>query len=71
MSAAYSASPSHAYLANVVHAAQELFKAIFAVRASSAMDRFRDKMEVLRLARECQDTAPSLSQELNAMASRD
>ena len=70
-SAATASTTPTPYLANVIRAVQALLKALFPVHTVSPVERIRDRMEILRMARECRNTAPSLSQELNAIACRD
>ena len=59
------------YLANVFHAARALLTALFAVRPARAAATAHDRADLMRLARSYRDSAPSLSQELAAIACRD
>lgn len=59
------------YLANVVRAVRALLKALFPVRAARPVSLMDDRIKVLRLAESYRCSAPSLSQELTAIAYRD
>lgn len=59
------------YLANVVRALRGLLKALFPVRPIPIAVKIRDRTEILRVAASYRCSAPSLSQELNAIACRD
>ena len=60
------------YWAKVADAARYFVKALLAVPAANDTHAYmRDKAELLRLAQECRLSAPSLSQELRAIACRD
>lgn len=59
------------YLTNVVRAAQSLLKALFPVHPARIVAKIHDRTEILRVANAYRNTAPSLSQELMAIACRD
>lgn len=69
--ASHSSTAPAPYLANVVRAAGTLFKALFPGRAARPVSLMDDRIEVLRLAESYRCSAPSLSQELTAIAYRD